>query len=129
MYGRRVGMFWPDKYWGKGRVFQAAGRAYPKAQRYEETGMVLKTAGNSSLPKVKLQLWGRQDSGGRSTWVRFEGLCKLQSSVSCVSSTRVWGRGCLKLMPLLIKSWALIILLSVILYSTIVLLLLTIVQL
>ena len=41
---------------GRGRVFQAAGRAYTKAQRYEETGMVLKTAGNSSLPKAKLQL-------------------------------------------------------------------------
>lgn len=56
MYGRRVGMFWPDKCGGRGRVFQAAGRAYTKAQRYEETGMVLKTAGNSSLPKAKLQL-------------------------------------------------------------------------
>lgn len=49
-------MFWPDKCGGRGRVFQAAGRAYTKAQRYEETGMVLKTAGNSSLPKAKLQL-------------------------------------------------------------------------
>ena len=54
----------------------------------------------------------------------------LQSSVSCVSSTveshsRVWGRECLKLTLLLIKSWALIILLSVILYSKTILLLLT----
>lgn len=49
-------MFWPDKYGGRGRVFQAAGTAHTNAQRYEKTGMILKTAGNSSLPKVQLQL-------------------------------------------------------------------------
>ena len=36
-------MFWPDKYGGRGRVFQAAGTAHTKAQRYEKTGMILKT--------------------------------------------------------------------------------------
>lgn len=51
--GRNV-LAW--QMWGQGRVFQAAGRAYTQAQRYEETGMILKTTGNSSLPKVKLPL-------------------------------------------------------------------------